>query len=72
MEERIITTKLIEKFNNHLILEERSRATIEKYIRDVKAFTVFVNGAEISKEIVISYKKYLQENYSSGCSFGRL
>ena len=64
MEERIITTKLIEKFNNHLILEERSRATIEKYIRDVKAFTVFVNGAEISKEIVISYKKYLQENYA--------
>ena len=64
MEERIITTKIIEKFKNHLILEERSRATIEKYIRDVKAFTVFVNGAEISKEIVISYKKYLQENYA--------
>ena len=64
MEERIITTKIIEKFKNHLVLEERSRATIEKYIRDVKAFTVFVNGAEISKEIVISYKKYLQENYA--------
>ena len=64
MEERIITTKIIEKFKNHLILEERSRATIEKYIRDVKAFAVFVNGAELSKEIVISYKKYLQENYA--------
>ena len=25
---------------------------------------MFVNGAELSKEIVISYKKYLQENYA--------
>ena len=34
-----ITTKDIAGFREHLILEERSAATIQKYIRDVKAFT---------------------------------
>ena len=45
-------------------MEERSTATVEKYIRDVKAFSAFVNGAEITKEVVIEYKKHLQENHA--------
>ena len=47
-----------------MILEERSAATIEKYIRDVKAFSVFADGTEITKETVIAYKKHLQESYA--------
>lgn len=43
MEERIITTKIIEKFKSHLILEERSRATIEKYIRDLRNMIAYVD-----------------------------
>ena len=35
-------------------------ATIEKYIRDVKAFAVYAKDGEITKETVIAYKKYLQ------------
>lgn len=38
MEGRVITAKMIAEFKEHLILEERSVATIQKYIRDVKAF----------------------------------
>ena len=38
MEGRVITAKMIAGFREHLILEERSAATIQKYIRDVKAF----------------------------------
>ena len=58
-----ITTKDIAGFREHLILEERSAATIQKYIRDVKAFAEYANGA-VTKETVIAYKKHLQEHYA--------
>ena len=64
MEGRVITAKMIAEFKEHLILEERCVATIQKYIRDVKAFTAYAQNSAISKEIVIAYKKYLQENYA--------
>ena len=64
MEKKFLDLKIIGEFKKHLILEERSTSTIEKYIRDVKSFADFVNGDEITKETVINYKKYLQENYA--------
>lgn len=63
MEGRVITAKMIAEFKEHLILEERSTATIQKYIRDVKAFTEYASEA-ITKESVIAYKKHLQEYYA--------
>ncbi|MGN0451335.1 MAG: tyrosine-type recombinase/integrase [Acutalibacteraceae bacterium] len=64
MKGRILTKEIISDFKEHLILEERSTATVEKYIRDVKAFAVYLSGAEITKETVINYKKHLQETYA--------
>ena len=64
MKERFITAKTVAEFKEHLILEERSTATIEKYIRDVKAFSVYTQGGAVTKEIVIAYKKHLQKNYA--------
>lgn len=64
MEGRVIAAKMIAEFEEHLILEERSVATIQKYIRDVKAFMAYAQNSAISKEIVIAYKKYLQKNYA--------
>lgn len=64
MNGRLLTKNMIVKFKEHLILEERSTATVEKYIRDVKAFAEFVCSSTIIKETVITYKKYLQENYA--------
>ena len=63
MKGRWITAKEIAAFKQHLILEERSPATVEKYIRDVRALAVYAAG-EITKEAVIAYKKYLQEHYA--------
>ena len=34
---KTISLKTIEQFEKHLISDEKSKATIEKYIRDVKA-----------------------------------
>ena len=64
MKGRFITAKAIAEFKEHLILEERSDITIEKYIRDVKAFTAYTQNSAITKETVIAYKKHLQENYA--------
>ena len=64
MKGRFITSKAIAEFKKHLILEERSEITIEKYIRDVKVFSAYTQNAAITKETVIAYKKHLQENYA--------
>ena len=65
MKGRFITAKKIAEFKEHLILEERSEITIEKYIRDVKAFTAYTQNTSATKETVIAYKKHLQENYAA-------
>ena len=60
-----ITEKLIKNFRNHLINEEKSKNTVEKYIRDVRAFASYMGDTEITKEAVISYKnKLLSEDYA--------
>lgn len=41
--------------------EEKSEATLSKYCRDVTAFARFVGAGELTKEIVIAYKKHLLE-----------
>ena len=61
MIERILIVEYIDDFRNYLIREEKSAATIEKYIRDVGTFFRFLNGQNVEKEQVISYKKSLEE-----------
>lgn len=64
MEERILTSDIIENFRKNLELQEKSTSTIEKYIRDVKAFSAYTENVAITKEKVIAYKKYLRNNYA--------
>ena len=45
-----INGQLIEKFKSNLIDEEKSQATIEKYIRDVTAFFAWLPHSEIEKK----------------------
>ena len=66
MKGRIITETIIAKFKTYLQNEEKSTNTIEKYIRDVKAFTVYANNLDITKEMVIAYKnKLITDNYAT-------
>ena len=64
MKGKYLTQEIISDFKENLILEERSAATVEKYIRDISAFSNYADGAEITKETVIAYKKHLQGNYA--------
>ena len=64
MKEQCIRKEVISDFKKYLLLEERSGATVEKYIRDVTAFTEYLNGEIVTKDAVIAYKKYLQDKYA--------
>lgn len=62
-----MTPGMIEKFREHLVLEEKSQLTIEKYLRDVRNFYVFLqpHNKWISKEITLRYKEYLIKHYAT-------
>lgn len=64
MEERILEQAAIARFREHLILEEKSPATVEKYLRDIRAFAVYMRGEVVRKAAVIDYKKLLQKKYA--------
>lgn len=59
MSQRLLTKDLIEDFKTYLIEEEKSEATIEKYMRDIYAFSLYLCNDELSKDKVIAYKKKL-------------
>lgn len=59
-----ITEKLILKYKEYLIEEEKSESTIEKYIRDVSTFNEWAGENEITKTQVLVYKKELVEKYT--------
>lgn len=59
-----ITNELIQKFKTYLINEEKSSATLEKYIRDVIAFMQWLNDRVVEKTVVMEYKQNLIENYA--------
>lgn len=66
MNGKILTDKHIAEFAIYLKSEEKSKNTIEKYIRDVRAFAAYVGSVEITKETVIDYKnKLLSESYAA-------
>ncbi|MBQ7033480.1 MAG: tyrosine-type recombinase/integrase [Clostridia bacterium] len=59
-----LTEKRITSFKQHLIEEEKSPATLEKYIRDVTAFHVWLAGHTVDKVTVLQYKAHLNAKYA--------
>lgn len=65
MKEKTLSQNVIRQFAQHLYQEEKSKATIEKYLRDVTSFFQFVGNETITKDLVIGWKQHLQEkNYA--------
>lgn len=54
-----ITEEMLEQFTIYLKYEERENSTIAKYLRDMQAFTNWLQDKEISKENLTGYKEYL-------------
>ena len=59
--ERKITNKVLERFREYLREEEKSKNTVGKYMRDTLAFTVWLDGAEVTKETAVALKQRLVE-----------
>ena len=66
MEEHNLTNEQILAFSTALFQAERSQATVEKYLRSVRTFSLFLDGQPVTKDTVMAWKKHLQreENYS--------
>ena len=61
---RILTRESIKEYESNLVNEEKSQITIEKYMRDVRAFADWVGYGEFDKTDVLAYKAELQKRYA--------
>ena len=64
MKERKIMGNHMLCFAEYLRQEEKSEATQEKYLRDVKAFASFAGEREIEKNLVREWKEHLCQSYA--------
>ena len=61
---KIITDKLTENFKTYLYDGEHSANTVEKYLRDIRAFAKRMGAKNLQKSDLLEYKKALCEKYS--------
>ena len=61
MGKRRIDTVIVTAYHCFLKEQERSPATVEKYLRDVRQFYAFAAGREVTKELVMAYKQHLMQ-----------
>lgn len=59
MNENQISAEQIHDFAKHLRAEERAPATIEKYLRDVRAFACWLGGEPVTREAAAGWKACL-------------
>jgi len=57
-----ITKAMLEEYKAYLYEQEKSKATIQKYMCDLKKLVEFVDDKEMSKSLAIQYKEYLKDN----------
>ena len=62
---RELSNEQILNFKNYLIEEEKSKATLEKYVRDIEAFHTWIGEKDLDKGCVLSYKAHLCEKYAT-------
>ena len=63
--ERQLKQEQLYKFKTHLQYEERSLATIEKYLHDVQVFYNYVGENTFAKSEVLKYKAHLLTKYTA-------
>ncbi len=56
----IITEQILENYKEYLTEEEKSIATINKYICDIRKLIDYAAGQEITKKLMLEFKEYLR------------
>ncbi len=59
--ERFVTEEILSGYKEYLYEEEKSEATIKKYMRDLGKLVLYAGGKEITKKMVVGYKEYLRK-----------
>ena len=73
MDSRTMTAESLSAFEQYLKTEERSDATIEKYLRDARQFAAWLRGRAVTKEVAASWKEHLvEQSYDAGTVNGKL
>lgn len=73
MENKIMTTEQLHSFRAYLRDEERSAATVEKYLCEVTQFAAWLNNTEVTKSAVAEWKEQLlHDGYEPSTVNGKL
>ena len=72
MEPRKITEETLAAFARQLGEEERSPATLEKYLREVRQFAAFLGGREVTRELAAAWREELAARQSPATVNGKL
>ena len=59
MDNTLLYTERIAQFGRSLYQQERCAGTIEKYVRDVNAFALWLDGEAVTKEAAVAWKEHL-------------
>ena len=62
--ERKITEELLKDFEKSMYEDEKSKTTVEKYLRDLRCFAAYANGRVIDKALALEYKVELSYTYA--------
>lgn len=62
--ERQLNQEKLREFEAYLLNEEKSKATIEKYVHDIRVFFAFMEEKKLTKAAVLEYKNQLPDKYA--------
>jgi len=49
---RVITEQMLDEYREYLLEEEKTQATIKKYLCDIRKLAVYAAGREIDKKLM--------------------
>lgn len=64
METKVVREKHLYQFRQYLLEEEKSPATITKYMHDLRYFMKFAGDRPLEKTLAMEYKEHLAEQYA--------
>ncbi len=68
----VITAASAKQFCQYLLSEEKSRATVEKYSREVERLSIFLQGSPVSKLKILEYREWIAKEYQAQTVNGKL
>ncbi|MGN0158422.1 MAG: tyrosine-type recombinase/integrase [Brotaphodocola sp.] len=72
MEGHIVSEETIEQFRIYLIEQEKSDATVQKYVQEVEKLQKYLDGTALTKQKLIAYRERLREKLQASTVNGKL